>query len=101
MGAKHDTDHEGLTVKRRTLFQMLLGIFIAPKLPAAAPRTLLDQWNAEDGFIRVVDPRMPRWHFVAGQWVKADSLLVGEPNPDYVPYICEDPPPVDGLKINS
>lgn len=78
-------------MKRRSLFQMLVGLFVAPKLPAA-PVT-------PDGFVFCPDYRMPRWHFVAGQWVKAELTPPQAVNPEYLSMPYEDRG--EGLKINS
>lgn len=67
-------------MKRRNLFQMLVGLFVAPKLPAAPV--------VPEGFVFCPDYRMPRWNFVAGQWVIAEPTPPQPVNPEYltVPY---------------
>jgi len=89
-------------MKRRSLFQMLVGLFVAPKLPATASTANLDRWRkclVPEGFVSCPDYRTPRWNFIAGQWVKAEPSHPQDTNTDYVTVPYEDRG--EGLKINS
>jgi hypothetical protein len=69
-------------MKRRSLFQMLMGLFVAPKLPAAPV--------VPGGFVFCPDYRMPRYHWIAGQWVKAGLTPLQAVNPEYLAAPYED-----------
>jgi len=69
-------------MKHRSLFQMIVGLFVAPKLPAPPP--------IPDGFKWIVDPYMPRWNFVAGKWVLSEPSMPQDTNTDYVAVPYED-----------
>jgi len=88
-------------MKRRTLFQMLVGLFAAPKLPAIAPKAPLT--DIDKLFIRdaelLASRLRPRWNLIAGQWVKVELAPPQPVNPEYLSMPYEDWR--EELKINS